>query len=156
MFAPTGPAASFFNRELFEEQAEYFDMVCRVECYTNILKHTCTFGVSDNFLKNAYVSLTGLLMLAFHPDELTTRLPALSVGDDSDRADGGGGGGGGGGSIVMSSSHLQTLGGGAGGGLYGSRGQTARFASESASRGELHSYGTGPTWQYNTIGGGGR
>ncbi|PHJ20129.1 6-phosphofructokinase, partial [Cystoisospora suis] len=68
----TGPAASFFNRELFEEQAEYFDMVCRVECYTNILKHTCTFGVSDHFLKNAYVSLTGLLMLAFHPDELTT------------------------------------------------------------------------------------
>lgn len=75
----SGLAANFFNRELFEEQAEYFDMVCRVECYTNILKNTCTFGVSENFLKNAYVSLTGLLMLAFHPDELTTRLPALSL-----------------------------------------------------------------------------
>ncbi|PFH36367.1 6-phosphofructokinase [Besnoitia besnoiti] len=82
----TGPAANFFNRELFEEQAEYFDMVCRVECYTNILKQTCTFGVSDSFLKNAYVSLTGLLMLAFHPDELTSRLPALSVGDEDAQA----------------------------------------------------------------------
>ncbi|CBZ51912.1 Phosphofructokinase, related [Neospora caninum Liverpool] len=77
----TGPAAQFFNRELFEEQAEYYDMVCRVERYTNILKQTCTFGVSDSFLKNAYVSLTGLLMLAFHPDELTAKLPALSTGD---------------------------------------------------------------------------
>lgn len=80
----SGVAATFFNRVLYEEQAEYFDMVRRVECYTNILRNTCSFGVSDHILKHAFVSLTGLLMLVFHSDELTTRMPALGQSEEKD------------------------------------------------------------------------
>ncbi|OEH76488.1 putative phosphofructokinase [Cyclospora cayetanensis] len=76
--------STFYNRVLYEEQAEYFDMVRRVECYTNILRNTCSFGVSDHILKHAFVSLTGLLMLVFHSDELTTRMPALGQSDEKD------------------------------------------------------------------------
>ena len=83
----TGVGATFFNRVLYEEQAEYFDMVRRVECYTNILRNTCSFGVSDHILKHAFVSLTGLLMLVFHSDELTTRMPALGQSDETDFTD---------------------------------------------------------------------
>lgn len=79
-----GVAATFFNRVLYEEQAEYFDMVRRVEFYTNILRNTCSFGVSDHILKHAFVSLTGLLMLVFHSDELTTRMPALGQSEERD------------------------------------------------------------------------
>ncbi|KAL8441082.1 hypothetical protein Emag_007470 [Eimeria magna] len=82
-----GVAATFFNRVLYEEQAEYFDMVRRVECYTNILRNTCSFGVSDHILKHAFVSLTGLLMLVFHSDELTTRMPALGQSDEREFAE---------------------------------------------------------------------
>lgn len=79
-----GVASTFFNRVLYEEQAEYFDMVRRVECYTNILRNTCSFGVSEHILKHAFVSLTGLLMLVFHSDELTTRMPALGQSEEKD------------------------------------------------------------------------
>ncbi|XP_026192736.1 uncharacterized protein LOC34621637 [Cyclospora cayetanensis] len=79
-----GVGSTFYNRVLYEEQAEYFDMVRRVECYTNILRNTCSFGVSDHILKHAFVSLTGLLMLVFHSDELTTRMPALGQSDEKD------------------------------------------------------------------------
>lgn len=84
LFLRSGVAATFFNRVLYEEQAEYFDMVRRVECYTNILRNTCSFGVSDHILKHAFVSLTGLLMLVFHSDELTTRMPALGQSEEKD------------------------------------------------------------------------
>ncbi|CDI76905.1 phosphofructokinase, putative [Eimeria acervulina] len=84
---PPCVGATFFNRVLYEEQAEYFDMVRRVECYTNILRNTCSFGVSDHILKHAFVSLTGLLMLVFHSDELTTRMPALGQSDETDFTD---------------------------------------------------------------------
>ncbi|KAL8437325.1 hypothetical protein Efla_007593 [Eimeria flavescens] len=81
-----GVGATFFNRVLYEEQAEYFDMVRRVECYTSILRNTCSFGVSDHILKHAFVSLTGLLMLVFHSDELTTRMPALGQSEEREFA----------------------------------------------------------------------
>eukprot|EP00922_Rhytidocystis_sp_ex-Travisia-forbesii_P001005 GHVS01001431.1.p1 GENE.GHVS01001431.1~~GHVS01001431.1.p1 ORF type:complete len:193 (+),score=50.71 GHVS01001431.1:206-784(+) len=35
------------------------------------------FGVAESFLKSAYVALNGLLTLAFHPDDLSSRLPSL-------------------------------------------------------------------------------
>ena len=79
-----GVAATFFNRVAYEEQAEYFDMVRRAECYTNILRNTCSFGVSDHILKHAFVSLTGLLLLVFHSDELTTRMMALGQSEERD------------------------------------------------------------------------
>lgn len=81
-----GTTAPFFNRVLYEEQAEYYDMVRRVESYTTILRNTCSFGVPEHILKHAFVSLTGLLMLAFHSDELTTRMPALAQTEEGEMA----------------------------------------------------------------------
>jgi len=66
----SGRAASFYNRILHEEQAEYLEMLRHVEAYTQVLHDTCRFGVDENFLKTAYVTLNSLLTLRFHPDDV--------------------------------------------------------------------------------------
>eukprot|EP00921_Rhytidocystis_pertsovi_P005208 GHVQ01009018.1.p1 GENE.GHVQ01009018.1~~GHVQ01009018.1.p1 ORF type:complete len:1639 (+),score=226.92 GHVQ01009018.1:122-5038(+) len=72
-----GGPAMYYNRTLHEEQAEYFEMLRKVECYTYMLQDTCRFGISEHFLRSAFVNLNGLLTLALGPDDLSSRLPPL-------------------------------------------------------------------------------
>lgn len=77
-----GNAATYYNRILFEEQSEYFEMLRYVECYANILKDTCRFGVSADYLKNVFVQLSGMLVLAYKPDDVISNMPYMASVED--------------------------------------------------------------------------
>lgn len=77
-----GTAATYYNRILFEEQSEYFEMLRYVECYANILKDTCRFGVSADYLKNVFVQLSGMLVLAYKPEKVLSNMPYIASIED--------------------------------------------------------------------------
>ncbi|VWU51920.1 6-phosphofructokinase [Hepatocystis sp. ex Piliocolobus tephrosceles] len=77
-----GKAANYYNRILFEEQYEYFEMLRYVECYANILKDTCRFGVSADYLKTVFVQLSGMLVVAYKPNDLLSSMPYLGSIED--------------------------------------------------------------------------
>ncbi|KNA00356.1 6-phosphofructokinase [Plasmodium vivax North Korean] len=77
-----GNASSYYNRILFEEQSEYFEMLRYVECYANILKDTCRFGVSADYLKNVFVQLCGMLVLAYKPNDILSNMPYIGSIED--------------------------------------------------------------------------
>ncbi|KAI4839390.1 ATP-dependent 6-phosphofructokinase [Plasmodium brasilianum] len=77
-----GNASNYYNRILFEEQYEYFEMLRYVECYANILKDTCRFGVSADYLKNVFVQLCGMLVLAYKPNDILSNMPYIGSIED--------------------------------------------------------------------------
>ncbi|ANQ07486.1 6-phosphofructokinase [Plasmodium coatneyi] len=77
-----GNASNYYNRILFEEQSEYFEMLRYVECYANILKDTCRFGVSADYLKNVFVQLCGMLVLAYKPNDILSNMPYIGSIED--------------------------------------------------------------------------
>ncbi|GAW80218.1 6-phosphofructokinase [Plasmodium gonderi] len=77
-----GNASKYYNRILFEEQSEYFEMLRYVECYANILKDTCRFGVSADYLKNVFVQLCGMLVLAYKPNDILSNMPYIGSIED--------------------------------------------------------------------------
>ncbi|SBS85319.1 6-phosphofructokinase, putative [Plasmodium ovale] len=77
-----GNASNYYNRILFEEQSEYFEMLRYVECYANILKDTCRFGVSADYLKNVFVQLCGMLVVAYKPNDILSNMPYIGSIED--------------------------------------------------------------------------
>ncbi|SCM02535.1 6-phosphofructokinase, putative [Plasmodium chabaudi chabaudi] len=77
-----GNASNYYNRTLFEEQSEYFEMLRYVECYANILKDTCRFGVSADYLKNVFVQLCGMLVMAYKPNDILQSMPSIGSIED--------------------------------------------------------------------------
>jgi len=70
-----GPPSLFTSRSLFEEQAEYYNMLKTVVKFTDILKGACQFGVEPEFLRSAFLNLNSLIMMRFFKDDFTTMLP---------------------------------------------------------------------------------
>ncbi|AFZ79533.1 phosphofructokinase, putative [Theileria equi strain WA] len=57
---------------LITEFAEYYYMLRSVEKFSDALKNSCKFGVSEEFLNHVFIQLWGLVKIAQKPGELIT------------------------------------------------------------------------------------